>query len=99
MRWKLLVIVSLVATIAGLGVSLGLTLLALRTGVRFNLAHPAVVAAELIMPVAALAGGIFVYRHTARRRKLQAGLTAVLTLILQTAVLLSQPLLMRWLGR
>lgn len=98
MRWKLLVITSLVATVAGLGVSLGLTLLALRAGGRFNFAHPAVVAAELIMPVAALAGGLFVYRHTARRRKLQAGLTAALILLLQTAVLLNWPLLMRWLG-
>ncbi len=99
MRWKLIVITSLVATIVGLGVSLGLTLLALRAGARFNFTHSATIAAELILPVVALAGGIFVYRHTARRRKLQAGLTAALILLLQTAGLLSWPLILRWLGR
>ncbi len=98
MRWKLLSIVSLVAATVGHGLNLGLTLLALRVNEGFNFARTAVVVAEVIIPVAALAGGIFVYRHTARRRKLQAGLTVALILLLETTLRLNWPLLMRWLG-
>lgn len=99
MRWKLLVIITLVAAVAGFGVSLGLTLWVVRGGARFDFSNPAIIAAALIMPVAALVGGIFVYRHTARRRKLQACLTAGLILLLQICGHLNLPLLLRLLGR
>ena len=91
MRWKLVVITSLVAAITGLGLGLGLTLLALRLSGRFNFFHPLVVIASLMPLAAAIAAGVFVYRHTARRRKLQAFLTIALSMLVQLAVLLGVP--------
>ena len=91
MRWKLVVITSLVAAIAGLCLSLGLTLLALRASVQVSFYRPFFIVASLLPLLAAVAAGVFVYRHTARRRKLQAFLTIALSMLLQLAVLLGVP--------
>jgi uncharacterized membrane protein YoaK (UPF0700 family) len=87
LRWKLLIIASLAATIAGAGLCLGLNYLLFVSSLR-----PAttdwLAAATLILPLAAIIyATIFVYRHTARRRKLQAFLIALLSLLLTVALL------------
>ena len=83
MRWKLLIVSSALATLAGAGASLGLAHWLLDvTPARFR--TPDLTAlAVLAFPVATVtAASIFVYRHTARRRTLQAALTAALTALL-----------------
>ena len=88
MRWKLLTFASLVAALAGAG--------ACFAAARFLLAPSRdlaqsgwVAAATLIVPVAATAlASVFVYRHTARRRTLQAAATALLAALLTLAALL-----------
>jgi amino acid transporter len=88
-RWKLLIIASLAAVLAGAGGSAGL--LYLLTG----RAAPAgragwLVLVALLLPLAAIAfATIFVYRHTARRRKLQAAATALASLALTLAAYLA----------
>ncbi|MCA1629579.1 MAG: hypothetical protein LC785_07895 [Acidobacteria bacterium] len=89
MRWKLLVITSLAATVAGAGLCAALIYLlmvsTLRPGTTVSL-----VAATLALPLASITyATIFVYRHTARRRKLQAVLTASFTLLLIIGALLA----------
>ena len=86
MRWKLLIIASLAAVVAGAGGSAGL--LYLLTG-RAALSDRAgwLAIAALALPLAAIAyASVFVYRHTARRRKMQAAATALASLALTTAV-------------
>ena len=86
MRWKLLVIASLAAVVAGAGGSAGLLYLlrgwpapAARDGLSVLVA--------LLLPLAAITyASVFVYRHTARRRKLQAAATALASLALTIAV-------------
>jgi hypothetical protein len=90
-RWKLVVITSLVAAVMGLGLSLGLTLVAVRAGVQLSFYRPFFSVASLLPVLAAIAAGVFVYRHTARRRKLQAFITIALSMLLQLAVLLGVP--------
>lgn len=87
MRWKLLIIASLVATIISAGAVLGVSL-----GFTGSFRRPAAldlnVFLTLLIPVAAIiAASIFVYRHTARHRKLQAISTALLATILTLATL------------
>ena len=89
MRWKLLTFASLAAALVGAG--------ACFAAARFLLLAPArgltqsgwVAAATLIVPVAATAlASVFVYRHTARRRTLQAAATALLAALLTLTALL-----------
>jgi hypothetical protein len=89
MRLKLVLIVSLLAAIVGAGVPM-IIVIATVGSVGQSLhralshqAHSWLQFLSLALPlVAALLGGIFVYRHTARRRKLQAALTVILILVL-----------------
>lgn len=88
MRWKLLLTASLVATIIGAGLPLGIVL-----GFSDSTDHlirPSVlILSTLLIPVAATtAASLFVYRHTARRRQIQAMLTALLSAALTLALLL-----------
>ena len=85
MRWKLLIITSLVAALLSAGGMYVFTYL--------SRAYPAA-ASELLLlspglvviPLAVTTlASVFVYRHTARRRKLQAALTALLSLVLTVA--------------
>ena len=87
MRWKLLVIASLLAAIAGAGSAAGLAYLL--TGSTARLRSPdALLASAFVLPLAAVTyASIFVYRHTARRRKLQATLTVLFSLALSAAAL------------
>lgn len=92
MRWKLLLIASLLATLVGAGGTLGIIGF-------FGFAKPfasqdRLIFATLLVPVAAItAASIFVYRHTARRRPLQAMMTALLACVLTLAVLILSSML------
>jgi len=85
MRWKLLVLTSVVASIAG--GALWSAIVALLFGPAAVMARRDwLLPVSLVVPVGiAVFAGYFVYRHTARRRKLQAALTVILSLILTIA--------------
>ena len=95
MRWKLLILASLVAATAGAG--------ACFAAARFLLAPTHglaqagwVAAAALVVPLAATTfASVFVYRHTARRRALQAAATALLAALLTLTALLVGSLITR----
>jgi hypothetical protein len=95
LRWKLLILASLVAATAGAG--------ACFAAAHFLLAWPSglaqagwLAAATLIVPVVATVyASVFVYRHTARRRALQAAATALLAALLTLTALLLGSLLTR----
>lgn len=81
MRLKLVIAASTLAALIGAGSCIALVL-----GV-FSieaLSRPGVLAAStLLLPIGAIVfASIFVYRHTARRRKLQAFLTAILAILI-----------------
>lgn len=88
MRWKLLLIAALLASALGAGTTLGLVY-GLTRSVE-SLFRPSVFAfSALLIPIAAITfASIFVYRHTARRRRLQAMLTALLASVLTLTILL-----------
>lgn len=85
MRLKLVLIASSLAAIAGAGSCIALVL-----GVfsRQALSSPGLlVASTFLLPLATIIySSIFVYRHTARRRRLQAFLTLVLATLLTIAI-------------
>jgi len=85
MRLKLVIIASVLAAVVGGGTSiaLGLGVLAVK-----SLSSPGLLALlTLLLPIAAIVfASIFVYRHTARRRKLQAFLTALLATLLTLSI-------------
>lgn len=94
MRWKLLIITSLVAAIVGAGGSLGLAL-----GMTGSTRRPAAldiyVILMLLVPLAAVFfASLFVYRHTSRWRKAQAFSTALLSILLTLTVLIIGSLLL-----
>ena len=80
MRWKLLVIASFAAALVACGLwsafAIGLF------GTASNLArHDWLLPASTLVPLAiAVYAGVFVYRHTARRRKTQAVIAVILAL-------------------
>jgi len=86
MRPKLVVGVSMLSALLGAGSCIGIV-----WGVSSALNpvnKPGLLAfATLLLPIASIIfASIFVYRHTARRRKLQAFITAVLATILTLAI-------------
>lgn len=85
MRLKLVIAASVLAAVVGAG-----SCIALVVGVFSvrDVAAPGLLAAStLLLPVLAIVfASIFVYRHTARRRKLQAFLTALLAIILTLSI-------------
>ena len=82
MRWKFLVLASLVAAILGFGLWCALTVALFGTATELA-RHDWIFLASFVLPLGlAVYSGIFVYRHTARRRKTQAILSAILTLAL-----------------
>lgn len=93
MRLKLVLIVSLLAAVVGAGVPVLIIIATLGSFVsihdpQFSHNSHGWLALLLLVPplVAALLASIFVYRHTARRRKLQAALALVLALLLTFGV-------------
>jgi hypothetical protein len=94
LRWKLLVAASLVAALLGAGGSFALSY---ALG-RFSQYRPAgftrLMLAELLPLALSLSAGFFVYRHTARRRKLQTLVAVLLSIALaQTLIRFVLPLL------
>lgn len=87
MRWKLQFISSTLAAIVGAGFSIAFTLI---VGSKVQLQKPGLAAlAALAFPILSIAGAaFFVYRHTARRRKLQAMLTVLLASFLTLTLLI-----------
>jgi len=81
MRLKLVIAASVLAAVVGAGVCIALVLgvFSVKT-----LSSPGLlVTSTLMLPIATIAfASIFLYRHTARRRKLQAFLTAIIAIIL-----------------
>lgn len=87
MRLKLVVITSVLAAVTGAGSCIALVL-----GVfsRQALSNPGLlVLSSFLVPLATIIiASIFVYRHTARRRRLQAFLTVVLATLLTLSLLI-----------
>jgi hypothetical protein len=88
MRLKLILISSFVAALIGSGASIAIIL------GRFSslkaVSEPSfLLASTFVFPIATVVlASLFVYRHTARRRKMQALLTAVLAAFLSLALFL-----------
>jgi uncharacterized membrane-anchored protein len=81
MRLKLVLISSLIAAVAGAGSAIAIIL-----SVFSSLKPPTpgllVLSTYLLPGLTTLLASIFVYRHTARRRRVQATLTAIIALLL-----------------
>jgi|SRR6185436_10828798 len=88
MRLKLVLISSLVAAIVGAGSVIAIILAVFSSLKPITAPGLFVVASYLLPTTATLLASMFVYRHTARRRKLQAGLTALIALLLTILFLL-----------
>jgi len=88
MRLKLVLIASLIAAIGGAGSSIAIVL-AVFASLKPVSRPGLLVSSTLLLPVAAITfASIFVYRHTARRRKLQALLAAMLATLLSLGLFL-----------
>lgn len=88
MRLKLVLIASSLAAILGAGAAIAI-ILGMFASLRPILSPGILVLATLLLPIlTCLLASTFVYRHTARRRKLQALLTALLSIVLSLAAFL-----------
>jgi len=88
MRLKLVFISSVVAATVGTGCAIAI-ILSVFSSLKPITAPGLFVLATFLLPAGAmLLATIFVYRHTARRRKLQAALTVIVSLILTIAFFL-----------
>lgn len=88
MRLKLVLIASLIAAIVGAGSSIAIVL-AVFASLKPVSRPGLIVGSTFLLPVAAITfASIFVYRHTARRRKLQALLAAMLATLLSLGLFL-----------
>ena len=85
MRWKLILLASLAAAAAGFLAWFAITLVAFGSA-RALARHDWLLAGSLALPLStAVLAAIFAYRHSAKRRKLQAIITAVLALLFSVA--------------
>ena len=92
MRLRLVLAASLIAAIVGAGSCIALVLGVF--SVKALSSPGLLVASTLLLPAAAIIfASIFVYRHTARRRRLQAVLTAILTTVLTLGLFVSASIL------
>ncbi|HEV7798591.1 MAG TPA: hypothetical protein VGO73_10570 [Pyrinomonadaceae bacterium] len=86
MRLKLVIVSSLVAAIVGAGSAIAIILFVF-SSLRPITAPGLIVFSTYLLPLlTTLLASIFVYRHTARRRKLQAVLTTIIALLLTIAI-------------
>lgn len=86
MRWKLIIIASLIAALVGVGGSIASVYLLFRLDAHvmsYELLTTAVLSPLFVTLIAA----VIIYRRTSRRRKLQAILTALLILLIIGATL------------
>jgi amino acid transporter len=82
MRLKLVLTSSLIAAVVGTGSAIAIIISVFSSLKPITAPGLLVVSTYLLPMLATLLASIFVYRHTARRRKLQAILTAIVTLLL-----------------
>src|SRR5688572_13594270 len=82
MRLKLVLCASSLAAIVGAGLCIAVLLLFFSSVTLFSYPSLLLVSTFLLPTAAIVFASIFVYRHTSRRRKLQAFMTAVLATIL-----------------
>ena len=96
MRLRLVLAASFLAAIVGAGSCIALVLGVF--SVKALSSPGLLVASTLLLPIATIVfASIFVYRHTARRRKLQAVLTGILaTLLTLTLFVFTSILSARW---
>ena len=88
MRWKLLLLTSSLAALVSAGACLGLAYALPGVFERVRAPQDAVAIAVLALPIGIItAASIFVYRHTARLRPLQAALTAVFSAALTLSLI------------
>ncbi|SRR5216684_4384581 len=88
MRWKLLVLVSLVAALLALGLWSAVTI-AVWGSARVMARSDWLLLCSLLIPLGVSAyAGVFIYRHTARRRRTQAVFSILLTLFLSAGTYL-----------
>lgn len=94
MRLKLVLISSLIAALAGAGSAIAIIVSV------FSSIHPIttpglLMASTYLLPIlTTLLASIFVYRHTARRRKLQAILTAMIASLLTILIFVLASIIM-----
>ncbi len=88
MRPKLVFLASLIAAVVGAGCAIAVILVLFSSLAPLTKPGSVVLSTFLLPIVATFAASFFVYRHTARRRKLQAALTAIISLILILAIFL-----------
>jgi cytochrome bd-type quinol oxidase subunit 2 len=82
MRWKLLIIASIAAALLSCGLWSALVISVFGSA-RVLARNDLLLISSAIIPLAvAVYSGVFVYRHTARRRKTQATFTVLMTLVL-----------------
>jgi small-conductance mechanosensitive channel len=82
MRLKLVIVSSLIAAVIGAGGVIAIILFVFSSLTPLMKPGALVFSTFLLPLVATLIASIFVYRHTARRRKLQAALTTIISLLL-----------------
>jgi hypothetical protein len=86
MRLKLVLIASIISSILGSGASIAIIIWKF-SSLKGLSAPDLLVASTFILPIAAaVLAAIFVYRHTARRRKTQALLTGILAAFMSLAI-------------
>ena len=95
MRWKLLLITSLIATLIGAGSTLAIVYGIFHTPRRLASLDLFVIGTLLIPLASIIIAGIFVYRHTARRRKLQALITALISSFLILTIFIACAMLIQ----
>jgi hypothetical protein len=88
MRLKLVFIASLVAANLGTGLAIAIILFTFSSLEPITTPGLLIFSTYLLPLLTTLLAAIFVYRHTARRRKLQAALTVLVTLLLTLALFL-----------
>ena len=82
MRWKLLILTSVAAALVAFGLWCALTIAIFGSAAALARHDWLLLASLVIQLVVTAIAGFFVYRHTARRRKTQAAITAVVVLLL-----------------
>jgi drug/metabolite transporter (DMT)-like permease len=88
MRLKLVILASIIAAIVGAGSAIAIILFAFSSLESIRSPGVWVLLTYLLPLLTTLLASVFVYRHTARRRKLQAALTALIALLLTLALFL-----------
>ena len=82
MRLKLVLISALIAALVGAGAAIVIILSVFSSFKPVTAPGLLVVSTYLLPTLATILASVFVYRHTARRRRLQAALTAIIALLL-----------------